>query len=216
MLKKIFYALTDAHSEDKDRIVRAFPSSVEADVRTVIAILPFHQDRIKLATGEYRRFDNLVSDWRPQVLRLRAEEIQIPYRIYLNEPQPNELSHFSDRQRIIFNCIYLRHDDGFVRQKHLEKLKGIPEYYICPFSIQLLGEYVIEILEVLDTLITDTVIGQYAELLTSNPLFWQQTQSRMTSYWDAYYRYGNPKLRQYIGQRIVDRLNAAIRSQANG
>jgi len=97
----------------------------------------------------------------------------------------------------------------------LELLHGKTDYFVVAFIFQLLGEYVIEILEIIDKLIDEKNIGLYARFIDENPKLWQKTESRVISYWDAYYRrpqypeYLPPKYasrKEYIGQKIVDRL----------
>jgi hypothetical protein len=75
---------------------------------------------------------------------------------------------------------------------------------------------VIEILEVIDKLINEKNIDLYVRFINENPKLWQKTESRVISYWDAYYRrpqypeYLPPRYetrKEYIGQQIVDRLN---------
>ena len=135
----------------------------------------------------------------------------MPYRIYLNEPVEDKLAALSERQQVILHCLYLRHHDGYIRQKHLEQLIGRTEAFVCPFTVQLLGEYVVEILLVLEKLITSADLTDYAEFLDSNRFYWKQTQSRMVSYWNEYYRADFPRLQDYVGKRLADRLNAAMR-----
>jgi hypothetical protein len=93
-------------------------------------------------------------------------------------------------------------------QKRLEQLIDKNEYWITPYLLQLLGEYVYEILEVLDKCINDKNIGNYKRFVKENPKYWQQTESRMISYWDCYYRRIKSKdLKNYLGRQIADRIN---------
>lgn len=66
-----------------------------------------------------------------------------------------------------------------------------------------------EILEVLDQHINDKTIDKYVKFINENKKYWQQTESRMISYWNEYYRRPKfPKLKDYIGKLIVDRIKA--------
>jgi hypothetical protein len=105
-----------------------------------------------------------------------------------------------------------------VRQRRLELLYNKTEYFEVAFIVQLLGEYVIEILEVIDKLINEKNLDLYVRFINENQKYWQQTESRVTSYWDAYYRrpqfptYLPPKYatrNDYIGQQIVNRIKKA-------
>jgi hypothetical protein len=88
----------------------------------------------------------------------------------------------------------------------LERLVDRTETFIVTFTFQLLGGYVMEILQVLDKHINDKTIDQYIAYMKETPKYWQQTESRMTSYWNEYYRWKFPKLNDYIGKQIVERL----------
>ena len=88
---------------------------------------------------------------------------------------------------------------------------GRTEAFVCPFTVQLLGEYVVELLLVLEKLITSDDLTDYAEFLDSNRFYWKQTQSRMVSYWNEYYRADFPRLEDHVGKRLADRLSEAMR-----
>ncbi len=83
------------------------------------------------------------------------------------------------------------------------------EDWVAPFKLQLLGEYIFEILEVLDKHINDKSIASYMKIVSENPKYWQQTESRMISYWNEYYRWKFPKLRKYLGRQIADKIKKA-------
>lgn len=92
----------------------------------------------------------------------------------------------------------------------MKLLIDVDDYWVLPFKFQLLGEFVIEILFELDKHITEQNITQFKQLTLSNKKFWTQTKSRMVSWRDAHYRYPNHKrLNDYIGQKIVKRINEA-------
>ena len=212
-IKRFIKSLFTPNYEDIESLVRAFPFALDRDVRAVASILPFREREILASDGIVRRVDVSVSTVKTNtiIVEVGGERLQIPYRVYFNEPDLALAERLTSVQQSILHCIYLRNHNGYIRQKHLESLIGISEDFVRPFIVQLLGEYVLEILEILDRLFTDSVADAYAPFLLSNPVFWKQTQSRMVSYWDAYYRKDFPKLNQYVGKHIVDRLNSAIR-----
>ena len=198
----------------RERILNAFPTALKQDVEQVIEVLPLDNHNVLLSYGQIHNVDNLIYPYY-QSLILGNEELKIPYRIYFNEPNDNKEKILTDIQRTILNCIYLRHCDGYLRQRRLESLVDKTEYFVIPFVFQLLGEYVIEILDVLDKHINPSTIDNYTKFISENPKYWQQTESRMVSYWNEYYRrpiYPNcsspktAKRKEYIGQIIVDRL----------
>lgn len=193
------------YSEYRDRLLRAFPKTLKSDVEAVLDILPFDINNVKLTGGKIHKVENLIH---PSTLTIHLENelLTIPYRLYFNEPDIQNEAKLTDIQQIILNCIYLRHHDGYLRQKRLEKILDKNEYWITPFTIQLLGEYVYEILQVLDKHINDKTLANYEQFIKENPKYWKQTESRMISYWNEHYRSQFPKLKDYIGQHIVDRM----------
>lgn len=198
------------YSEYKDKLLNAFPQILKSDVQVVSGIIPFSVNDIELCNGETRKLENLIH---PAMLTIQqdSELLKIPYRLYFNEPDTEKESKLSDTQKTILSCIYLRHHNGYLRQRRLEKLIDKSEYWITPYTIQLLGEYVFEILEVLDRHINDKNIDNYKIFVKENPKYFQQTESRMISYWNAYYRRQRfPKLKDYIGYRIVNRIKLVL------
>jgi len=199
----------EKYTEFKDKLRDAFPKTLKGEIEVVLSILPFDENNVKRTGQQIIKVDNLIfpSDL---TVQLDGELLDIPYRIYFNEPDFEKENKLTDIQKIILNCIYLRHSDGYVRQRRLENLVDKNEKWITPFTTQLLGEYVFEILQVLDKHINDNTIDNYVKFIRDNPKFWKQTESRMISYWDVYYRRPTfPMLKDYIGKQIIDRIKKA-------
>jgi len=60
---------------------------------------------------------------------------------------------------------------------------------VVPFVVQLLGEYVAEIAEVIEAHLGGLSRHLYAEFFRENPSFVALTQTRAMSYWNCYYRF---------------------------
>lgn len=193
------------YTEYKDRLLKAFPQTLKSDVEVVLNILPFDVNDVMLTGGQIHKVDNLIHE-SILTVQLDNEQLVIPYRLYFNEPDIEKENKLTDIQKTILNCIYLRHHDGFLRQRRLEKLIDKNENWVVPFTLQLLGEYVFEIVQVLDKHIIANTIDNYGRFVEENPKYWQQTESRMISYWNEYYRRQFPKLKDYLGRQIVDRI----------
>lgn len=195
----------DKYIDYKERLKLAFPKSLESDLNVVLDIIPFDENRIKLCDGNTHMIGDLIhEDFYSTIFD--SKELKIPFRLYFNEPSSESEMTLNEKQQAILNCIYLRHHNGFLRQKRLEKLKGIDFYWITPFTFQLLGEYVFEILEVLDNQLDDSQLENYKKYALENPKYWQQTEGRMISYWNEYYRFKSPKIKTYIGRLIFDQI----------
>jgi len=108
-------------------------------------------------------------------------------------------------------CLETRSNDGFQRQRAATFLLGRrAEPWIAPFLVALIGEYVIEILDDLDSGLSGPVLTIVAEWAAENPDYWRLTRQRVASYWDAYYRHGYTR-RDYVGFRLAERIEAAIK-----
>lgn len=191
--------------EYKNRLLNSFPTELKSDVESVIKILPLGNNDVKLCDGQVHKVDNLIHPTE-LTIKLNGEQLTIPYRLYFDEPDIDSEKNLTDRQKTILNCIFLRHHDGYLRERRLKKLVNKEKKWIIPFTIQLLGEYVYEILEVLDEHINENTIDDYHSFTVENPRYWHQTESRMISYWNEYYRWKFPKLKEYLGTELVKRI----------
>jgi hypothetical protein len=192
-----------------------FPTVAVPDVQAALAVIPLDTSR-KLDNGETLRPPDYFSQ---EILPItwQGTLVSLPYRVYVREPAPAALQHLTTRQQQVLHCLYLRHYDGYRRQHHLEALldlgAGAPPDFTTPFTFSLLGEYVQEILEVLAASLTPALLASYVALIKENPLYWQQTQGRVASYWDVYYRRGRrgtPRFRYYVGARLLAQLRQAL------
>lgn len=176
-------------------ITNSFPEDLKSDVLEVFKIIPLET--------KYK-FDLISLD--SYEIMVESEKLKIPVRIYFNEPKEQNEKQLTDRQKDILNCLYTRHDNGYVREKRLKKLSEKPEKWKTPFLVQLLGEYIYELLPIIDKKVNNDTLEYYREFKTENPKYWQQTESRIASYWNEYYRYKFPKLKDYLGIEIINRI----------
>ena len=192
-------------SEYKERLIKAFPKELHSDLKIVLKIIPFGNNKVKLCDGTVHQVDNLIHD-NELNLRLGNKTLKIPYRVYFDEPNPELEKNLTDKQKDILNCIYLRHHNGYLREKRLNLLSNNSGKWTIPFVIQLIGEYVYELLPIIDKKINENTLDFYAKFREENPKYYQQTESRMISYWNEYYRHKFPKLKEYLGFRIIERI----------
>jgi hypothetical protein len=175
------------------RLVQAFPRELIEDVITVAQYL----ENQKIQLHENTQCEVMV----------HQAFIKIPARIYIDPIKSVEFQNFPLIQRQILWCIFTRHHDGFVRQKVLEKLlQKKLEYFMMPFIFQLLGEYVVEILKVIEPNINKNNQEIWRDFMLENPQYIQTTQRRMVSYWNEYYRSNHPDFKGYIGHQILNKL----------
>ena len=57
-----------------------------------------------------------------------------------------------------------------------------------------------------DNIIDEDSIPLYQKFKSENPQYWHQTECRMISYWNEYYRRMDAKLNDYIGYRLFQKL----------
>src|ERR1700755_1347965 len=111
---------------------RAFPSSVHKSALELVSLL-----------GRPVPYQSVFS------ANVEGEAVVIPDRIYDDLSYNNSLVGVSSLQLELLHCLMTRHHNGLVREEHLIHVLCLPNPWIPPFVIQLVGEYVIEILNVI-------------------------------------------------------------------
>lgn len=183
---------------ENTRIRAAFPPGQQADVDRVLEILV--PDRHPISP------DNIGA------VTCGGEPLRIPRRVYLQPP--SQVNGLNDEQRAILWCIYTRHHDGRVREAAVRALMPSALAWTTPFVIQLVGEYVVEIVELIAKHAAYLAEPCHRRFVNENPQFMALTRQRATSYWDCYYRRRWPNKRGYPSIQVLDflqlRLSAAV------
>lgn len=180
-------------------LVAAFPHRLIHDVRAVVAVMP----KCGIAPAS------------PFSVHVGEEAVAIPYRIYQDEPPVDLVRPLTAVQRVILHCLYSRHCDGLVRQRHLEHIAGSAEPWVVPFVVQLAGEYVLEILESIQHNLSGPPFKRsdqrpaYGDFVARNPQFFARTERRVVSYWSCYYRWKFPVFGMYPGCHLTELLRSA-------
>jgi len=196
------------HSKYRKILLQAFPQSLKQDAERVLDILPLDVHYVKHCDRRIHKTENLIYP-DSQTVSLDGELLTIPYRVYFNEPDAAKEKTLTDKQKTILNCIFLRHHNGYIRQCRLKKIEA-GEYWITPFTFQLSGEYVFEILEVLYNQLDDNRLENYKRFAMENPGYFLRTERRMISYWNEYYRSKFPKLKGYLGTIFLDQIKTKV------
>ncbi|WP_235558147.1 GNAT family N-acetyltransferase [Sphaerimonospora mesophila] len=177
----------------------AFPDALAGDVTAVVDALPI------AGHSPMTSFRAIVGD----------DRLTIPGRIYHPEPAPETLGRLSPLRCTILHCLYTRHHDGHVRQRHLRKIVGSLEPWVLPYVVHLIGEYVVEILTDIHTALGDlTTPGSpvrqaYGRFLADNPELLALIERRVTSYWACHHRWAFPRLAGHPGHLLVTAMRAA-------
>jgi hypothetical protein len=143
-------------------------------------------------------------------LWVEGEIVSIPGRIY-HDPSQIDIPNLSLIQREITNALLTRHADGFVRQHSLSKILSLKYMWIPPFVVQLVGEYVVEIVADIESAISSLDPHQYGSFVRANPIFFTKTRQRAASYWDCYYR-RRYDWASYPAKRVLDFLESTLES----
>lgn len=134
------------------------------------------------------------------VVHVQSEQLSAPYRVYYEPSHLRELIRSSSgEQRTLALCLGTRHWDGFVREECVRELIGVDRPWVVPFAVQLTGEYVVEIVQVIAAGLGRVNEKAYGAFVRENPEFMATTKRRVISYWSCYYRAPFPKLEVYPG-----------------
>jgi hypothetical protein len=184
-------------------LVAAFPARLASDVQSVLAVMP----------------EARLAPMMPFEVEVQGETVVIPSRIYNEEPGASLKRPLAGTQQVILHCLYSRHSDGRVRQRHLEQIVASGEPWVVPFVVQLAGEYVLEILEAIGRGLPGLAVPGsaqrrlYGEFIARNPAFFARTERRVVSYWSCYYRWKYGAFGTYPGCVLLEALRAAVVEQ---
>jgi hypothetical protein len=182
----------------------AFPASVRESVSAAVSVMP---------AAELEPVGSFT-------VRVDDADVVIPGRIYNAEPPADLIDALGEPGRDVLSCLYTRHHDGYVRQRHLRRIVRLPDSWVVPFVVQLVGEYVVEILVDIQEALTELDVEgspqrlQYGRFVADNPAFIELTAQRVASYWDCYYRSAHPEQDDYPGFQLVWSLRDAGAAQA--
>jgi hypothetical protein len=182
------------------RLRTAFPRHLAVDVDAALAVLPIAQH------------PPTTHDIGPIVLD--GEAIHIPYRIYSAEPEPSVAANLTDLSQAVLSCLFTRHHDGLVRERRVRQLLSAEGAWIPPYVLQLIGEYVVEIVEYLLDEVDHLRSHHYSAFAATNEVFIRGIRHRVISYWHCYYRSRYPRLDEYPGFRVMNELSLWDRHDA--
>ena len=178
-----------ADRDQTSSLVEAFPAELRPGVEAVVAIIPVAD------------IPRCTDDIGPVVLN--GQPLHIPFRIYNPEPDASLVERLSSTEQQILACLYTRHHDGHVRERALGRILDSNQAWAAPFIVQLLGEYVLEIVEIVYAHVSHAQQESLTTFGRENPEFMQLTAQRAASYWDCYCRAQFRWLDDYPGIRAL-------------
>ena len=139
-----------------------------------------------------------------------GEALDVPRRVYYDADRVREAANRDDVLGRIALCLGTLHHDGFLREECVERLMHDDHSWVVPFIINLVGEYVLEIIIRIERAMPLVDGRVYGDFLICNPTWFSTIERRVVSYWDVYYRTAFPQFAAYPGARVVDRLRHLV------
>jgi len=133
---------------------------------------------------------------------LAGETLTIPSRVYYCQ---SVLWHIGGERTPLEHdiawCLGTRHHSGYVREECLRRMLAAPQSWMAPFIVQLIGEYVVEIVDPIAVALPTLAPHMQAALaafVRDNPRYLNTIDSRTVSYW-MYYQREYPQRASYPG-----------------
>ena len=173
-----------------------FPERLKTEYARVISIIVEGTDSVTDKITDAYNSDKeiyLLSD---------GKQIKFPYRIYCQDDE-HAYSLFGDNEKLIYDCIFTRSNDGYVREKHIENILGteIPEWCL-PYILRSSADYVLDIVNTIYEHLKHRDNSLFQAFCRNNPKILQTNYRRMSTYWNEYYRSDYPEFSTYIGQKL--------------
>ena len=173
-----------------------FPLYLNKELHTVLSYL---------STKTYANISNGYIDTptNEQMELFDGSEIQFPYRIYFLDEESSYEKLVSKEEQWIYHCIFTRSCNGYVREAHLRAIleEDYPEWCM-PYIFKLASEYVVEILDVIYTVMKGKDNSLFQAFCQNNPYLFKCYYNRMISYWNEYYRNQCYKYHDYVGYKL--------------
>ena len=155
----------------------------------------------------------------PFDVHVDGETLTIPRRVYY-QPALLRLAMLAPGDAgLVALCLGTRHHDGFVREACLARLLEVRRNWIVPFVVQLVGEYIPQIVRRIEDALPGLDHAAYGRFLVENPRFFARTERRVISYGYTYLAAGYPDLRDHPGTRTIAafrRMRAAAADSSDG
>lgn len=166
----------------------AFPAAYRALAEQAVAELGPHVD------DGYRS--------RSEDMEVHGQTARLPSRLHFPDLPVTAIANLSAPAL----CLASRATDGHLRQGAVTRLLAVETPWAAPYVAILLGEYVVEIAEVIERALPGLDRALYANLVRENRATFRTLRARAISYWDIYYRHLYPDRRDYPGLKALYEL----------
>jgi hypothetical protein len=178
-------------AEDIYSIIDGFPKRLRPSVEKALEAIPRQSCHSVIGDGINYRIEN--------------QTISFPGRVYFADIPDCDLNPLNEEEKMILHCIYTRHCDGYVREKHLEALlRSDYEEWSIPYIVKVCDEYVVELLELTYSTLKDKDNQKIKQFCADNEEALHKNYDRMMSYWGEYYQSGNYKT--YVGYKLFTEI----------
>jgi hypothetical protein len=150
-----------------------------------------------------------------RVVILDGQRFLFPYRVYYSPTTVAAVTEYpSTHNGTWLLCLASRHHDGRIREQAMRRLELRAGHWTIPFAVQLLGEYIVEIGQIIEVKLASFGAGPFARFVQENPEFMAVTRQRVISYWNCYYRSKYPSISDYPCYRALQAITCAAPSAA--
>ena len=198
--------LISIHSSGEDLTVfeKGFPVSLNDKVSRVIKAI---RKKCKLNNTRIECVHDYCS-WSEKYYLSNNSAVMFPYRMYYNENEKLYTKLKDEDEKLIFDCIFTRNSNGFIREKHILNIlsnNNLPEWCF-PYILRLSSEYVVQIVEAIYEEMKNKNNSSFTEFCIRNRIMSKRSYTRMVSYWNEYYRADAWKFKDYIGKKLYSEL----------
>lgn len=177
-------------------LMNAFPKQLKDDVEFVIE---------HISSDSCCKSGKLVASQYVSWNLKKGESICFPYRIYFTDKIADLGGIFTPIQEIIYHCIFSRSNDGYVREKHISALLETETTdWIIPYIVKICEEYVLKILDMVYSKLSETDTSAYKEICRLNLEQFVKGHDRMISYWNEYHRDNCYNFCDYVGKKLYE------------
>ena len=129
-------------------------------------------------------------------------QIKFPYRVFFIDD--NELyEELDEEEKIIYDCIFTRHCDGYIREKHIRNILSKDFDDNCmPYILRVASEHVIEIVDLVYKKLANRNNELFHKFCINNIQLVKKNYQRMVSYWNYFYRDKCFRFKNYIGRKL--------------
>lgn len=133
-------------------------------------------------------------------------ELALPYRVYYTVEVVDRAMSTDSDGAVVAACLGSRSNDGYLRQRSMELLVSQPRPWSVPYVVEALGDYVVQILAVMDGRLPKSLEPAFGEYLVANRNRFLRLSRRCVSYSTEYY--GRTSWSSYPGSRVIAELVA--------